>query len=259
MFRYIESHHNPIIKATIALKQKKHRLLKQCFLLEGERLCQEALNSNIAVLSVFIEESLLNEFRPLLAGLTDVNVYIVNNKIMEKICSTESPQGIAIVAETPSYNPEEFLEPNRFYLLLDSISDPGNMGTIVRTAWALGADGILLYGDCVEPYSPKVVRSSMGGVFNIPIIAVDAHYIDELKKTDFQIYCSDSNATKSYEGFDFSGSIVIAFGSEAHGLSLEIKQICSDSFFIPMIASADSLNVAIASGIIMSKVWSQRR
>ena len=157
--RYLTSRDNPLIKETIKLKQKKYRQQTGTFLIEGERMLREALKSPQLLVRVFVDDSFEapDELRDL-----NIEFYQVTANIMKAIADTEHPQGVAAVVSIPPYQTVYLSDQTAMLLLLDRISDPGNLGTIIRTAWALDIDGILLTAGCADPFSPKVVRASMG-------------------------------------------------------------------------------------------------
>ncbi|MGI5911894.1 MAG: TrmH family RNA methyltransferase [Syntrophomonadaceae bacterium] len=144
--------------------------------------------------------------------------------------------------------------------LLDRVSDPGNMGTIIRTAWALDIEGILLTEDCTDPFSPKVVRASMGGILNVPVYtAVSWESIKQLRAKGYQIVGTAIDAPVNFFDFNYSGANIIVIGSESKGVSNDILVNCDSLIKIPINPVVDSLNAAIACAIIMMEIRKQRK
>lgn len=254
--KVITSRENHYIKECVKLKKRKYRDQTGLFVIEGPKMLSEAVNSpNIKLAYIFIEKSLAEDFQ-----LPDnTEVFVLDNKLIAEIADTETPQGIVAVVEKPRWELDNIKKDNATLLLLDGIADPGNMGTIIRTAWAFNVDGILLTKGCVDPYSHKVVRSTMGGIYNIPIFQnITFSDIESFKKKGFRLVGSAvKNAVKYYE-YDFTKSTIIIIGNEAHGISEELLAICDDLVTIPINPCVDSLNAGIACGIILSETQKQK-
>ena len=151
------------------------------------------------------------------------------------------------------------LDRNACLFLLDQISDPGNLGTIIRTAWALDIDGILLSKGCTDPFSPKAVRASMGGILNIPVYtSVGLKELDSLKSAGYKITGTALNVRTSVFDCDYRQAQVIVIGSESRGVRPEIQRCCDKLIKIPINPAVDSLNAAVACAIIMAEVRKQR-
>ena len=143
--------------------------------------------------------------------------------------------------------------------MLDQISDPGNMGSIIRSCWALGVKGLLLASGCADPFSPKVVRSSMGGILNLPLIDnITDQELDLLVGQGYEFICTGMQNARDYYSVDLTGSKVLVMGSEARGVSQEIISRSGCMIKIPMKSKVDSLNVAAACAIIVGEAWGQR-
>ncbi|HWP95723.1 MAG TPA: RNA methyltransferase [Syntrophomonadaceae bacterium] len=258
--KQISSRDNPLVKQASSLKIRKYRYEEQMFLLEGERALNELLPYRHRLVHLFIQEGMSEKYAQILSGIDEDRVVMVNASIMKVLSDTQHPQGIVAVVsmgeerELKDTNPESGL-----WLLLDRISDPGNLGTMIRTCWALDGAGILLTPGCVDPYSPKVCRSSMGGILNLPIISNVGHQeIDFLIKKGFRMFSATAASKQIYYQTDLTGPAVLMVGSEAHGIDPLLECRSSDLLQIPMKSGVNSLNAASACAIIMSEAMRQR-
>ena len=144
-------------------------------------------------------------------------------------------------------------------IYLDDLADPGNMSTILHTAWAFGVSAVMLGPGCVDPFNPKVVRSSMGAVFAVPIVLdVSPETLAQSKKSGYRLLASSLNTDLNISEVDFSGAVIIIIGSEARGISSKVLKFCDSSFKIPIFTAVDSLNAAVACGIIIWEAGKQR-
>ncbi|MDD2620767.1 MAG: RNA methyltransferase [Syntrophomonadaceae bacterium] len=255
----ILSRENQKIKYASKLKNRKFRNSEHSFLIEGTKILEEALKCPEIIVRIFVDQTKVEEYQELSEKHKSLEWYSVDTKLIEYISDAKTPQGIVAIARQPRCLWDELIADSNLFILLDQISDPGNMGTIIRTAWAFGVDGILLTHKCVDPFSPKAVRSSMGGIFNVPIFSsFGRQNIESLKEAGFSLMCSDLNTNNNYYSLDFNGKIVIVIGSEAHGVSNHIKTQCDIFFRIPTNPQVDSLNAAVASAIILNEAWKQK-
>ncbi|MCH5186390.1 MAG: RNA methyltransferase, partial [Oscillospiraceae bacterium] len=184
----------------------------------------------------------------------DTDIYVTDDNIFAGLCDTQTPQGILCVMRMPEREPD--YSPGKKYVYCDRITDPGNLGTIIRTADAGGIDGILLSPGCVDLYSPKTVRSSMGSFFHIPVREnVTIRELAVFSEKGYRILSAvlGENAI-DYRSADYSGSVIIALGNEANGICEELKQITSQFIKIPVLGKAESLNVSIAGAILIYEI-----
>lgn len=222
-------------------------------------MLEEALRCPDLLLRVFVDESLEGEYQAMSEIYPQVEWYVCDSKLINILSDTESPQGVVSVARIPQWSWKEISSAEPFLLLLDQISDPGNLGTIIRTGWALGADGVLLTEDCVDPYNPKVVRSSMGGIFHLPVFPnIGTGELQLLKNQGYKFLCSSLQASQSCYKLDFTKKSVVVIGSESRGVSQEIITWCDTLFKIPINSQVDSLNAAVACAIIIYEAYKQR-
>ena len=245
----ITSRENPQIKQICGLMSAAKRRRKEgLFVCEGFTLLEEALRRGLQPKAVYCLDSQAHRLPAL-----DCSCALVSQSVLEKISDVPAPQGVVFTLALPEAG--KTLSGSRF-LALDSLRDPGNMGTILRTADAFGLDGVILLGDCVDVYSPKVVRAAMGSLFSTRLYAMTAAQLKEqLDGLGIPLYAatlaSDSRAVTQ---LDLKRSCVI-IGNEAHGVSPETVACCTGSVIVP-IQSAESLNAGVAAGILM---WEMRR
>ncbi len=245
----ITSRENPQIKQVCGLLSAAKRRRKEgLFVCEGFTLLEEALRRGLQPKAVYCLESQAHRLPKL-----DCPCALVNQSVLEKLSDVPAPQGVVFTLPLPE--PGKTLTGSRF-LALDSLRDPGNMGTILRTADAFGLDGVILLGDCVDVYSPKVVRSAMGSLFSTRLYAMTAEELkSQLDGMDIPLYAATLAAdSRPVTQLDLKRSCVI-IGNEAHGVSAETIACCTGSVIVP-IQSAESLNAGVAAGILM---WEMRR
>ena len=239
-----------------SLSQKKARQKYGEYTIEGIKSVTDAAAAGKTLTGLYISDTFFaNEKFSYPEG---VPLYKIADKVFEKICDTKSPQGIlAVVKAEPAHNFEPDLSEN--YIYCDCVNDPGNLGTIIRTADAAGFGGVLLSEGCADPYSPKTVRSSMGSFFHISIVA-DFSYerLEECKKKGFSLFAGalDEN-TVDYRSADMTLPTIIVVGNEANGVSNRVKELCQ-CVKIPILGEAESLNVGVASAILMYELVRQR-
>ena len=257
--KLITSADNKYIKLASSLRQRKYRAENQMFLVEGRRAVAEAQEKPELIQAVFVEEGLAPEY----AGLETLNSgdwLQVDVRLMQHICNTEHPQGIAAILKKPVWSWEELLAQGDLLVLLDHIADPGNLGSILRSCWAFGVGGVLLSSGCVDPFGPKVVRSSMGAVLNVPIFPeVSELQLDTLQERGVRFWASDISHGQPYYSIKYPRPALLVVGSEAQGISAAIKKRSQQFVNIPMKPRVESLNVAAACAIIISEVWRQYR
>jgi len=253
------------LKELLKLKTKKGRIQQGRFLLEGMRLCEEALNSSWDIESVlftaFIEEKIKGKAFFEKLQKSKAKLITAKSHDLQKLSDTVTPQRIMCVVRTRSIQIEElWRKDNHFILALDGIRDPGNVGTLIRTADAFGADGMLLSNDTVELLNPKVVRSTMGSIFHLPVWdEVDLEVIlPELKKRNFKILGTDVRKGKRSDSIDYSGNICILIGNEAEGLRENLLALSDELIHIPIYGKAESLNAAVAGGILLYEITRKR-
>jgi TrmH family RNA methyltransferase len=246
------------IKYYSSLKKKKFREQEGKFLIEGYHLVEECAESSYTIECVIYSESITPEKNDkLLAGFGTKNipVYVVNKKTFEKLTDTEAPQGIAAVVLIKENPPVSSFIESDLVIALDRITDPGNLGTIIRTAYWFGAGGVVIGSDSVDLYNSKVIRSTQGGLFHINIsnnMSLTAS-LNELKAGGFDIFLLDVKAEKYLNETEFINKSVFVFGSEAEGISEDILKQGYDRISIKGYSECESLNVASSSAIVMNE------
>ena len=252
------------IKSITRLTQKKYRAETNCFLAEGGRLCEEAINSGWPIEHVLYCPSFLHSLRARqalkLAQQKQLPVSEVSVDDFVGISDTINSQGLVAVVhrQWPTSDPLEHLRqsPRCLLVAIEKLHDPGNLGTILRTADWMGVDGLLVGPNCVEVYNPKVVRSSMGSIFRLPIHEV-SEFVELLRK--FQmfgavLYGADQTGDFPYTTLRFASKKVLVLGDEIEGLSQGVKDIIHHRVSIPQRGGGESLNVAIASAILLAEM-----
>jgi TrmH family RNA methyltransferase len=254
-----------IFKELLKLKTPKGRKTQKRFLIEGMRLCEEMANSNWEAESVLFTSSFQNSpsGKKLLQKFERRNVKTIPVKPEEikKLSDTVTPQGIIAVVKIKKFSLNElWSESSNIILALDAIRDPGNVGTLIRTADAFGTGGVILSSDTVELYNPKVVRSTMGSIFHLPIFdEVDLEKtIPQLKRQNFKIYGTDVREGKDLEELNCSGKICLLIGNEAEGLNNNLLDLSDEIIRIPIFGKAESLNASVAGGILLYEITKRK-
>lgn len=255
----IKSRDNQKIREAARLKDNKYRQREQLFLIEGRTLFSEAVQRGQELLRIFVDKDRVEQYLDEYRKSRNAEWIKVDSGLIKHICDTQTPQGIVAVARIPQWDLAPLRQDAGLLLYLDGLADPGNMGTILRTAWAFGVSGVLLGPGCVDPFNPKVVRSSMGAAFSVPIVVeVSAQTLAQCKKSGYRLLASSINTDLSLNQVDFTGAVIIIIGSEARGISNKVLKLCDFSFKIPIFTAVDSLNAAIACGIIIYEAGIQR-
>jgi RNA methyltransferase, TrmH family len=259
----ITSASNNFIKMVSSLHHKKGRLEQKLYFAEGIHLVQEALKSGIMLRYFFWSAKLTGSMEgvQLLARLKGkFEGYEVSEALFAKMCETENPQGILVVLQLPDENREMDLSHINLGIVIDSLQDPGNVGTIIRTAWASSLDGVLLTSESADPYQGKVVRSSQGGIFYMGIHSglEPEQIVQHAQKNHIQIIAGDPKADKVYYEWDLTAPTLILVGNEGSGLQDKWENFSIQKVSIPQPGSAESLNVAVSAGILIYEAIRQR-
>ena len=229
MLVVIESKDNALFKNTRKLKERKYRTKENKYIIEGFRLVQEAFKAKCSI------EYLI--------------VYELKNELFTQLVSTENTQGIIAVVNIN--NSIKDIKGD-FYLLCDKVQDPGNLGTIIRTAHAAGVNAIILTKGTVDIYNDKTIRSTMGSIFYVPIIYDnDLSFLKNLKDEGFSLVATSLEESKNFFDEDLSGKVILSVGNEGNGISDEIFDLADKKVKIPMPGGAESLNVGVATSIIL--------
>jgi RNA methyltransferase, TrmH family len=226
------------------------------FVVEGVRLLEEALAAEIRPQTLIYTSNIGERGEKLLAEYRTLGVepILVSDTVMQAASDTQTPQGILAVLPI---QPRPLPTTPNFVLILDGVRDPGNLGTILRTAAAAGVDALLLPPETADPYAPKVIRAGMGAHFRVPIHSLTWDEIRTIT-TALPIFLADAGGNSTYTKTDFTRPIVLIIGGEAHGASYEIQSLHPTSIRIPMPGGTESLNAAVAAGILMFEVVRER-
>lgn len=263
---YIESPQNSRIREWSKLKTKRGREQSQAFLVEGMRLTKEVLDSPFTVEHVLwdvgtddLPESLLEKMKERRVSLTEVSP-----AAFKAVSDTVTPQGVLAVVSLPGVSPSSAgaLERSAHTLLLDGLQDPGNVGTLLRSAEAFGLETVWMGNGTVDAYSPKVVRASMGGLFRLRVGAVDSVNLIQSWKEQFpggQVVLTAADGALPCDAADLTRPCLFVLGSEAFGVSDPVIKLADVRVRIPMTGLADSLNVAIAGSVLLYESLRQRR
>ena len=268
----IQSRQNKVVKQVCALLEKKERRSAELFRFDGIKLLCEAAEKGLSIENVIISSGVRPAYlqRALeldkSGALGDARICYVSEEVFLKMSEESSPEGIITVAKFPCGirgeigNIEEYsLDSSERILLAESLRDPGNLGTVIRSAAALGIDRLIISDDCADLYNPKTVRATMSAIFSVPIITdvstEDA--IAHLKKHGFETYggALTDNSSSLYET-NFSSRCAIIIGNEANGITDKTLNLCDHCIRIPMEADAESLNAAVAAAVM---IYEQKR
>lgn len=259
----ITSSSNPQVK-NLNLLQKKSKAREEqgIFVIEGLRMFNEARAANLLI-KTYASENFYSERLLVDKGyFDDLDYEVISDSVFKDISETKSPQGIMGVVKKPTYSLDEILRVrNSFLLLLEDIRDPGNLGTIIRSAEGAGVTGIVLNDSCVDMYNPKVIRSTMGSIFRVPLYqSLDfINTLKEVKRQGILIYAAHLEG-KIYDTEDsFIRSCSFLIGNEANGLSDSITDLADIKIKIPMEGKVESLNAAVAASVFMYETARQRR
>jgi len=262
----ISSRNNPTIRHARSLLTKKGRHKEGAFLVEGIRFTEEACSSDLEPLMVFYDNTLQENGRG-----QDLLNYLesrypgsccqVTASVLKSITDTCSPQGIVVMYPKIAWDWSDMfkLRPASV-IVVDGVGDPGNLGTILRTAAAAGAGGVIILERTVDVYNPKALRASMGAVFrlpciqNVPLVGAMQH----LRTENCRLIGAAAGAGTVYHDMDYTGPFALAVGNEARGLSPQLVELCQETVAIPLSRGVESLNVAIATAVIIYEAARQR-
>ncbi|MCL1971845.1 MAG: RNA methyltransferase [Endomicrobia bacterium] len=249
----IESSQNKYFKEAMLLKDKKYRQKSGLLLAEGQKQTEE-ISGGWNIRRIFVSESFAEKnFYP-----DNKKTFILSDSLFDKLSSTETPQGIVAVVEKKHYDTEKILKESGFFVVLENIRDPGNLGTIIRSADAFGAQAVFISQGSADIYSDKCIRSTMGSIFHIPVIPeIETNDILGLmKKEKIKIFAASLDAKTYLKDTSFPKKSAIIIGNESKGLSSEIQKTADKLIKIDIFGKAESLNAAIAASIIMYYIGS---
>jgi RNA methyltransferase, TrmH family len=273
---------NAKVKEVIKLqKSARLRREKELYIVEGIRMFEEAPERELV--SVWVSESFAKKHAQLLrqktgftienktavldkaererAG-TGASVELVTDEIFAHISDTKTPQGVLCVLRQRRYSLEELLQAEApLWVVLDGLQDPGNLGTILRTAEAAGVTGIILSRDCADIYNPKVIRSTMGSIYRLPFVSVEdlPKCLEQMRKQGITLYAAYLEGSNLYDKESYLGGTAFLIGNEGNGLKEETLHHADRLIRIPMEGKVESLNAAVAASLLMFEARRQRR
>ena len=255
----ITSTSNPQVKRLVQLQKKsKARNEEQVFVVEGPRMFVEVPSESVE--KVFISETYYNKKKQEL-DLAEFPFEIMSDSVFQYVSDTKTPQGILCVVKQKSFLLENLLSvENPHFMVLDNLQDPGNLGTIVRTAEGAGVDAVFLSKDCVDIYNPKTIRSTMGSIYRMPFIYIEdiVFLLEEFRKRGIKSYAAHLGGKQFYHEEDYRTGTAILIGNEGNGLRDEVAEAADVWVQIPMQGKVESLNAAIAASVLMFEVAKQR-
>lgn len=241
---HITSSQNTKVKQFLKLKKKRVRDQQNKAILEGFHLIEEAYQNDLKIEQLFVLD--VERVNPALIASCE-HVYEINMKVAETLAGTVTPQGIFAIIHKPQFEMTRFKQ----VLILDRVQDPGNVGTLIRTADAAGLDAVVISKGTADVFSDKVLRASQGSVFHIPII-VKEDIVQYIQQFEGPVYGTALNHAVTYHDVAKKQSaFALVLGNEGDGISVEILQATTQNVTIPIYGKAESLNVAIAAGILM--------
>ncbi len=250
----ISSKDNEIVKNIKKLKEKKYRDLENAYIIEGIKLVKEAIYENAKIRQIIMCENYADNKeidKETLYEISKYNLIYVTEKVFNTITDVKTPQGIiAIVEKNNSTCEINYSE--EIIIALDDVQDPGNLGTIIRTADSANLKQIILSKNSADPYNPKVVRSTMGGIFRVNIIEVDnlEETLKQTQKNGFKVMVTVLDTQKSIFDANYNKKVIV-IGNEANGISKSIQNIADEKVKIPMLGKTESLNASVAAGVMI--------
>ncbi|MCD8326860.1 MAG: RNA methyltransferase [Lachnospiraceae bacterium] len=257
------------------MQKAKERRKDRIYVVEGPRMFEEAPPDSVR--KVYVTEEFLtrcrkqekpdqsaldDRIRNIAGKLQSVGYETVSLQVMDKMSDTSSNQGILVLMRWPEYEWDQLLsKPDGVYVVLEDLQDPGNLGTIFRTAEGAGVSGIIMTGETADIFNPKTVRSTMGSIYKVPFLyeASALAAIDRLKGRGITVYAAHLAGTKVYDQFDYRRGCAFLIGNEGNGLREETAQKADSYVIIPMEGKLESLNAAVAAALLMYETARQRR
>lgn len=257
--------HHPRLKWLRSLQKKSRRQEARVLVLEGVRLVEEGLRAGCPILLAVWSPRLLSSERgtKLLEELRQraEELLWVEDALLERLSDTETPQGVLAVTRRPEWRWEELLaEAPSALLAIDALQDPGNVGTLIRTAAAVGLGGVVLGRGCADVANPKVVRSTMGALFYLPVVQeVDLlSFLTACREQGMTLLGGDPRAEALFTEADYTKPTVLVVGNEARGLGKSVARLLTEAVRIPLQPGVESLNAAVAGALLMYELWRQR-
>ena len=265
-WQYISSKANSLVVRMAKLKDKKHRKSEGLFRFDGIKLFDEAAQNGAPIRYVFLSESASEKYKDAVEkNNIDAALYILSDEVFSKLTDEQSPEGIITVCE----NLESIVKEENFVslstdlkgksvLMLESVRDAGNMGTILRSAKAFGIDTLVISSDCADLYNPKTIRAAMGALFTQNVVLVDSipEAVKAFRENGTRVFAAAlERDAKKLGSFALEQGDVILIGNEGHGLSSSAIDSCDECLYIPMESGSESLNASIAASVCMWELY----
>ena len=248
----ITSRKNPTVIEAAKLSDRKYREEQKVFSFEGIKLFEEAVGAGADIKKVFVTDAAASKYADVLERSGCKNIFSVTDEVLSKLTAENAPQGIFAVAgyfdaERKSASGEPFA------LVLDNVADTGNLGTIIRSADALGACRVYIGSDGADIYNPKTVRAAMGSIFRVPTTRCDAlDAVLTLRRDGYRVYAAMLDASAAdVRNLPLDGKVAFVVGNEGHGISKRVADACDGAVLIPMKGGAQSLNAAVAASLLL--------
>lgn len=256
----ITSTSNPQVKRLLQLQKKsKARNEEGVFVVEGLRMFVEVPKERVE--KVYVSETLYNKKKHE-SNWEEFPLEILSDSVFKHVSDTQTPQGVLCTVKQEQYDVATLLDiENPHFMVLDNLQDPGNLGTIVRTAEGAGVDAVFMSKDCVDIYNPKTIRSTMGSIYRVPTIYIEdtVKLLELFKEKGIKSYAAHLDGKNSYDKEDYCTGTAILIGNEGNGLRDEVSNKADIWVRIPMEGQVESLNAAIAASVLMFEVARQRR
>ena len=261
----ITSTSNPRIKQIRKLRERKEREQSGLFFIEGLKIVGEAIQTEAAVECLLVAPDVLssdfgNEL-VIASQKKGIELIELNPAVFAHLALKENPQGIAAVLRQRWNQLTEIdLHADGIWIALDEIADPGNLGTILRTSDSVGAKGVILLDHCTDPYDPTSIRASMGAIFSQKLVRCSfEQFIQWEKAMDFLLVGTSDRSSDDYQSLKYPARLILLMGSERQGLPFNHIQLCDEMVSIPMVGRSDSLNLAVATAVVLYEVHNQHR
>jgi len=260
--RRVASRQNPLVKELRRAFARGDTTTNGCCAIEGVRLVEEAIRSGLQFRAVFLRQSslaLADRLLPQIAA--QVETVLLPNQIFDSAVATETPQGVAALVKARNFTLDDVLRPSHpLLLVLSGIQDPGNLGTILRSAEAFGASGVLLGEGTVSQFNSKAVRASAGSGFRVSVVAVKVEEaIARLRQAGLRLVATSSHGCTPADQANLAGPLAFFIGSEGSGLSREVMSQMHETVLVPHSGQVESLNAAVAASIMLYEAARQRR
>jgi TrmH family RNA methyltransferase len=261
----LSSKDNKIIKNIRSLSDAKHRYKEKTFLIEGIKIVEEALRDNLGVLAVVASPSLMRHHGKGILKLAEsrgVDVVWISERLMDALAESKTPQPIMAAIQMKQHSEDVLVDSTaNLIIVAHQLQDPGNLGTIIRSAEAAGASGIAVSPNTVDPYNAKTIRASMGSILRVPVVSVgDLHvFIRKCRQSGFQAVATVVAGEKTHFDIDLTKPTVVILGQEGAGLSGDVMPDIDLRIRIPMAKTVESLNVATAAAVILYEALRQRQ